>query len=160
MDGDEIAPHRRAVGIHKYLAQLFTTIFLTELAFCAWALTVGSDPILWLLLAGGLAGLVPAVLNGTALWRAHDALRDPGHPESLAVALRTAGAAYRLCLIVWIVPLAASLLLEFYGDGDGMYLLGIMMVIPIVAMASSAHTTRQRLTRARDALVVTPLPGG
>src|SRR5690349_17696696 len=123
MNGD-VASHRRAIGVHKYLAQLFTTIFLTELAFCAWAFSVGADPILWLLLAGGLAGIVPAVLNGTALWRAHDALRGPGDPQSLGVALRTAGLAYRLCLVVWVVPMAVSLLLQFLDVAVGMYLIG------------------------------------
>jgi len=148
---------RRVLAQHKYIALVFPALFLAELSFCAWAYAVGPHSILWLLLAGGLAGLIPTVLNSVALWRGHRGLREPGDPDRLAAAVRTAMIAYRIGLVAWIVPLAVGFVLEAV-DGGGVYLIGIMTVIPIASITMSIHTSKRRLTRARDA-VSQPLLG-
>jgi hypothetical protein len=162
MNGD-LAAMRRMIGGHKYLTLPFPAIFLALLYFSVWAYFVGPDPMLWLLAAGGLAGLIPAVLNVVALWQAHRGLRDPAEPDRLDRGLRTASLAFRVGLVAWIVPLVVGFTLEATDDSDGVYLLGIGLALPIFLTVMNTHSTRDRLTRVRDAvlrLAVSPPQGG
>lgn len=158
MNGD-VAVIRRTLALHRYGALLFPVTYLGILGFCAWAYTAGADDILWLLLAGSLAGLVPSGLNAVAVWWGHSGLRDPVRADRLAAALRLATVAFWIGCFSWILPMGVGFLLETSGGGT-FYLLGLMWVFPLVTVATSTFTSRKRLIRARDALAATPLPAG
>ena len=140
---------RRVLTLHKYVALLFPAVFVAELAFAAWAYTVGPAENRWRLVAGGLAGLIPSVLDAVALWLGRSGLRGSGRPDRLAAAVRTVTIAFWIGCFSWIAPLAVGLLLES-DQGGGMFLIGIMFVIPLVTITMSIRTSRRRLVRARD----------
>jgi hypothetical protein len=150
MNGEFIAI-RRVLALHKYTGLLFPAVFLAELAFCVWAYTVGPDKILWLLLAGGLAGLIPSALNTVALWLGHSGLRESGRPDRLAAALRTVTVAFWIGCFSWIVPLTVGFLLDF-GRGGSLYLIGVMCALPIFMLAMSIRTSGRRLALAQNAV--------
>ncbi|GIJ51726.1 hypothetical protein Val02_86120 [Virgisporangium aliadipatigenens] len=155
----DVAAIRSTLALHRFGALVFPVAFLGFLGFCAWTYAVGPDDILWLLLAGCLAGLVPSALNAVALWLGHGALRDPGRPDRLAAAMRIVTAAFWISCFGWMVPAVVGLLLEF-GSGATVFLIGLMWALPLITVATSIHTSRKRLARARDALAATPLPAG
>jgi hypothetical protein len=151
MNGD-VTAIRPVLAWRRYTSLVWPAVFLAELALCGWISTAGPLGFLRVMVAGGLAGLVPSVINAVALWLGHSGLREPVRADRLAAAVRLDTIAFWIGYVGCVVPLAVGFLLAF-GRLGGLYLIfSLAYAVPNLMSAASTRTSRRQLILARNAV--------